>query len=316
MAKKSVVSPINALVAVDKPLHMSSHDVVANARRSLSIRRIGHAGTLDPAATGVMILGIGQATRLLGQITLDKKSYVAQISFGIQTTTDDAEGDVVLRAPVPDVLSSFDYAARFVSGLVGTSKQVPPVYSAISIDGVRAYRRARQGEKLELSPRPIEIFDAQLINISPAGAEHALTWTLALTVSKGTYIRALARDIGRNLGSAAHISALQRTASGSISLDVALSLDRLSVDTVKTHALNPLAVLNIPSFDVNEAQLIDVHVGRSLTDLSDCPVGRIGLTCAGQLHALAAYDGKHCVMETVFPQALDGCDEHRLREGR
>ena len=144
-------SGINCLIAVDKPLGLSSHDVVNRVRRILGERRVGHAGTLDPAASGVLVLGVGQAARLLGMLTLDDKRYDARIAFGAQTSTDDAEGEVIRTASVPERLGDQAVAQVVFSSLVGPCDQTPPAYSAISIDGKRAYDRAR-GERKSSFP--------------------------------------------------------------------------------------------------------------------------------------------------------------------
>ena len=140
-------SAVNALLAVNKPVGMSSHDVVNRVRRAVGERRVGHAGTLDPAASGVLVVGIGQATKLLGLLTLDRKSYRARIEFGSQTDTDDAEGEVIERAEVPAELSDPDIAAARLAGLVGEHDQVPPAYSVVSVGGKRAYAMAREGRR-------------------------------------------------------------------------------------------------------------------------------------------------------------------------
>ena len=145
MAKRSQ-SRINLLLGIDKPSGMTSHDVVARVRRALGERRVGHAGTLDPMATGVMVLGVGQATRLLGLITLDTKSYIAEITFGTETDTDDVEGRVVREASARPELFDSAFASKAVTDVIGVQEQVPPAYSAISVNGVRSYKRARSGE--------------------------------------------------------------------------------------------------------------------------------------------------------------------------
>ena len=177
-------SQLNMLLAVDKPVGCTSHDVVSQCRRALHERRVGHAGTLDPMASGVMVVGVGQATRLLGMLTLDTKSYVADISFGVETNTDDAEGE-----PIAADLRDPAYARERLCAMLGPQMQVPPAFSAISVNGVRAYKAAREGNAVELPPRPVEVYSADLIAVSGEG--DACVWTAAFSVSKGTYIRAL-----------------------------------------------------------------------------------------------------------------------------
>ena len=141
-------SQLNMLLAVDKPVGCTSHDVVSQCRRALHERRVGHAGTLDPMASGVMVVGVGQATRLLGMLTLDTKSYVADISFGVETNTDDAEGEAVRTVPVAPELHDLAYAREQLAAMLGPQMQVPPAFSAISVNGVRAYKSAREGLSL------------------------------------------------------------------------------------------------------------------------------------------------------------------------
>ncbi len=158
-------SQLNMLLAVDKPVGFPSHDVVSQCRRALHERRVGHAGTLDPMASGVMVVGVGQATRLLGMLTLDTKSYVADISFGAETNTDDAEGEAVRTVAVANELRDPAYAREHLAAMLGPQMQVPPAFSAISVNGVRAYKSAREGNAVDLPPRPVEVYAADLIAV-------------------------------------------------------------------------------------------------------------------------------------------------------
>ena len=173
-------SQLNMLLAVDKPVGCTSHDVVSQCRRALHERRVGHAGTLDPMASGVMVVGVGQATRLLGMLTLDTKSYVADVSFGVETNTDDAEGEAVRTVPIAADLRDPAYARERLCAMLGPQMQVPPAFSAISVNGVRAYKAAREGNAVELPPRPVEVYSADLIAVSGEG--DACVWTVALSV--------------------------------------------------------------------------------------------------------------------------------------
>lgn len=257
-------SGLSLLLAVDKPTGISSHDVVNRVRRALGERRVGHAGTLDPAASGVMVVGVGPAARLLGQLTLDDKRYVASIVFGTETSTDDEEGEVTLTAGVPVSLADTEVARAGVAALVGTYDQVPPAYSAISVDGKRAYARARAGQQVELPARTVSVYEAELLALSEGAP---LVWTCAFHVSKGTYIRSLARDLGRAMGSAAHLCGLRRTASGSVDTACCLTLDeleRLEVPALVERALNPVQALALPSHRLSEEELHEVKLGRRL----------------------------------------------------
>ena len=308
-------SDINLLLAVDKPVGISSHDAVARVRRCVGERRVGHAGTLDPLASGVLVIGVGQATRLLGRITLDRKGYLARIAFGSETNTDDAEGEVVRRIdPVPELLEPA-FAKRVLTGFIGAQQQVPPAFSAISVDGVRSYKRARAGEDVSLPARPIEVFSADLISVEPGEAGEGPVWTVAFEVSKGTYIRALARDIGRAACGAAHLCDLRRTSSGSIGLRACVGLDALDRETVRAWCLDPVATLGLPVFELDEAGLADVLLGRAVAQRSCVPRDRslavtdgvsVALTHAGELRAIAVSDGALFRMNDVFPQGIGG----------
>ena len=236
------------LLAVDKPVGCTSHDVVSQCRRALHERRVGHAGTLDPMASGVMVVGVGQATRLLGMLTLDTKSYVADISFGVETNTDDAEGEAVRTVPIAAELRDPSYARERLCTMLGPQMQVPPAFSAISVNGVRAYKAAREGNAVSLPPRPVEVYSADLIAVGGEG--DACVWTVAFSVSKGTYIRALARDLGRACDNAAHISALRRTASGVVSIGACHAVEELSAESAAGFALDPIAALGATRVDL------------------------------------------------------------------
>ncbi|MFR7669572.1 MAG: tRNA pseudouridine(55) synthase TruB [Collinsella sp.] len=192
--------------------------------------------------------GRGPATRLLGMLTLDTKSYVADISFGVETNTDDAEGEAVRTVPVAPELHDLTYAREQLAAMLGPQLQVPPAFSAISVNGVRAYKSAREGNAVELPPRPVEVYAADLIAVGGEG--DTCVWTVAFSVSKGTYIRALARDLGRACDSAAHISALRRTASGVVSIGACHAVEELSAETAAGFALDPIAALGATRVDL------------------------------------------------------------------
>ena len=202
----------SGLVVVDKPAGMTSHDVVARVRRLAGTRKVGHAGTLDPMATGVLVLGLNRATRLLGHLMLTEKAYDATIRLGVATTTDDAEGEVLATAPT----DGLDEASirGVLAGFVGEIDQVPTAVSAIKVDGVRAYQRVRDGEQVELEPRRVTIHELTVHDVS--GPDVRIT----VRCSSGTYIRAIARDAGAALGVGGHLTALRRTAVGEFGLDV------------------------------------------------------------------------------------------------
>jgi tRNA pseudouridine55 synthase len=208
------------LVVVDKPAGWTSHDVVGRLRRLAGTRRVGHAGTLDPMATGVLVVGIGRATRLLGHLALTEKEYLATVRLGATTTTDDAEGDVIATVDAGAV----DDAAlgRALEHFRGTIEQVPSTVSAIKVDGVRAYARVRAGEDVQLAPRTVTISDLRLLDRRGDDVD------VSVTCSSGTYVRALARDLGSELAVGGHLVALRRTRVGPYALSVARTLDQLA----------------------------------------------------------------------------------------
>jgi tRNA pseudouridine55 synthase len=207
----------DGLVVVDKPAGWTSHDVVGKTRRLARTRKVGHAGTLDPMATGVLLLGIGKATRLLGHLALTDKAYDATIRLGQTTVTDDAEGDVVATVDAGGVAD--DDIAREIAVLTGELLQVPSSVSAIKVDGVRSYARVRAGEEVALKARPVTVSSFEL------RARRGDELDVTVTCSSGTYIRALARDLGAALGVGGHLTALRRTRVGPFSLADAAPLE-------------------------------------------------------------------------------------------
>lgn len=235
-------SGLSMLIAIDKPLGCTSHDVVSQVRRIFGEKRVGHSGTLDPLATGVLPIAVGPATRLCNFLTSDRKEYVAVIEFGRSTTTDDSQGETVATSPVPDGIFDPFFATSFLNGLKGRSKQMPPVYSAIKVNGKKACDEARRGNVIELEARDIEVYRAELLGIDGADGFGAASWKVRFDVSKGTYIRSIARDIGIALGCPAHIAGLRRVNAGPISLDDCVSLETIA--EVKERAcLDPVRVL-------------------------------------------------------------------------
>jgi tRNA pseudouridine55 synthase len=211
-------------VIVDKPAGPTSHDVVGRLRRILGTRRIGHAGTLDPMATGVLVLGVGKGTKLLGYLALKDKAYTATIRLGEATDTDDAEGHS-LSTMDASTLDEADVRAA-MAGLTGTIEQVPSAVSAIKVDGQRAYRRARAGETVELTPRAVTVTKFTLDAVRRTANRTDLDVTVEC--STGTYVRALARDLGAALGVGGHLTALRRTRVGPFTLDAARTLDEIA----------------------------------------------------------------------------------------
>jgi tRNA pseudouridine55 synthase len=213
----------SGLVIVDKPAGLTSHDVVARIRRIAGTRKVGHAGTLDPMATGVLVVGVEKATKILGYLTLTEKEYQATIRLGQSTSTDDAEGEIVFTAPR---LVSDAELKTGIAALTGTIDQVPPQVSAIKVNGQRAYKLTRAGAAPELAARPVTVYSFTVDDVRPAGSYTDADVTIRC--SSGTYIRALARDLGASLGTGGHLTALRRTRVGPYSVTEASSLEFLS----------------------------------------------------------------------------------------
>ncbi|MBM6404687.1 tRNA pseudouridine(55) synthase TruB [Phycicoccus sp. CSK15P-2] len=221
-AERPAAAPTpDGLLVVDKPTGWTSHDVVARARRLCATRKVGHAGTLDPMATGVLVLGVGRATRLLTHLVGCDKDYTATVRLGQATLTDDAEGEVT-AAPGASGVDRAD-VERAVAALTGDIQQVPSAVSAIKVKGERAYHRVRSGEDVELPARPVTVsrFVVGDLRTGDADGTPVLDVDVEVTVSSGTYVRALARDLGTAVGSAGHLTALRRTRVGGFGPDTA-----------------------------------------------------------------------------------------------
>jgi tRNA pseudouridine55 synthase len=248
----------SGLIIVDKPGGWTSHDVVAKIRKLAGTRRVGHAGTLDPMATGVLVVGVEKATRLLGYLTLAEKEYTATIRLGQTTATDDAEGEPIDHVPVRNIDEA--ELLRAVSGLTGQIRQVPPGVSAIKVGGERSYRLARSGQVPQLEARTVTVSRFTVGRIRPAGDVADLD--VRVTCSSGTYIRALARDLGAELGVGGHLTALRRTRAGSYLASQARTLDELATDL----AVIPLAAAAAAAFPrrelTAEQALALAHGGR------------------------------------------------------
>lgn len=235
-------SGLSLIVGVDKPTGMSSHDVVNRVRRCFGEKRVGHAGTLDPLASGVLPILVGPATRLSDHMMGHDKSYRVTIEFGRGTTTDDSEGEVIRQASVDPSLCDEGFAREHLRTIVGCHNQLPPSYSAIKVNGKKACNEARAGNIIDLKPRPIEIYSAELVGMDIADAPDKVSWEVDLEVSKGTYIRSIARDMGFALDCPAHVSSLRRMSVGQLEVSDCVSLDTL--DEVESKAaMDPVRLL-------------------------------------------------------------------------
>jgi tRNA pseudouridine55 synthase len=269
------------LVIVDKPAGITSHDVVGRCRRIFGTRKVGHAGTLDPMATGVLVVGIERATKILGLLTTTDKSYVATIRLGQITATDDAEGDVVQTVPTDAVTDA--HVAAAVAALRGEIEQIPSAVSAVKIGGQRAYKLAREGRAVELAARTVRIdrFDVLAIRRDDGPVDV----DVEVNCSSGTYIRALARDIGIALGVGGHLTALRRTRVGRFGLDEAHTLDALADRPRLSYTLDEACLLAFPRRDLTVEEAESARHGRPLN-----PAGIDGVYAAtgpdGQVIAL------------------------------
>jgi tRNA pseudouridine55 synthase len=256
----------SGILLVDKPAEWTSHDVVARVRRLAQTRKVGHAGTLDPMATGVLVLGVGSATRLLTYVVGADKEYHATIRLGSSTTTDDAEGEELTRAPM-DALAAVTAGAiaEGIAALTGEIDQVPSSVSAIKVDGKRAYARVRGGEEVALAARTVTVGEFELISCDDHGATGGDGIDLAVRVvcSSGTYIRALARDLGSALGVGGHLTRLRRTRVGSFGIDRSEPLESLVVADRLVSAADAATEL-FGAIALTEQQSIDLGHGKRI----------------------------------------------------
>jgi tRNA pseudouridine55 synthase len=297
----------DGLLVVDKPAGWSSHDVVARCRRLAGTRRVGHAGTLDPMATGVLVLGIGRATRLLGYLALSSKCYAATVRLGQTTLTDDAEGEIIHRVDASRL--SDEAVAAAVSTYTGELQQVPSAVSAVKVRGRRAYARVRSGEYVELAPRTVRVTSFTVLAVRRS--QGLVDVDVRVECSTGTYVRALARDLGAELGVGGHLSALRRLRVGSYGIERAYALNDLesfeSAD-LPIIGLDEAARQNFASYVVDDEHVQAIRNGRVL-DLQLCrppeqPAGPVAvLAPGGRLLALYKQDGPVARPAAVFDPA-------------
>ncbi|WP_165252420.1 tRNA pseudouridine(55) synthase TruB [Adlercreutzia sp. ZJ304] len=251
---------LSLVIGVDKPKDLTSHDVVGRCRRIFNERRVGHAGTLDPMATGVLPILVGSATRLNRYMSGHDKRYEAVVAFGSATDTDDAKGKVIRQSAVPREVLDSGFAMSVLERFTGCIKQIPPIYSALKRNGKKACDEARRGNVVQLDPRDIEVYEARLLDILET--DGVVAWRLMFHVSKGTYIRSLARDIGNACGSAAHLQALRRTSAGLLQIDDCVTLETLERIGLGA-SIDPVQALGFPIVFVDEANEKRIRNGMS-----------------------------------------------------
>ncbi|OFO24898.1 MULTISPECIES: tRNA pseudouridine(55) synthase TruB [unclassified Corynebacterium] len=312
----------SGIVIVDKPQDWTSHDVVGKLRRIFRTKKVGHSGTLDPMATGVLVLGIGRGTRFLPHVHADTKSYQATIRLGAATLTDDAEGELLSESSAASVTDEMVRAE--IAKFTGTIMQKPAAVSAVKIDGVRAYERIRRGEKVDIPARPVTITRYEVLDIrhdsDPSRPGECIDIDVEVDCSAGTFIRALARDLGDALRVGGHLTALRRTAAGVFTIDEALTIDELTAKAEQFDTAHPeIAEMRRPvperaasllpmsldeaclrCFDtreITEQQAADLAQGKWLE-----PIGKPGVYAAvsptGKVPALLTESGKRA--KTVF----------------
>ncbi|TPG36969.1 tRNA pseudouridine(55) synthase TruB [Mycobacterium hodleri] len=265
---------------------MTSHDVVGRCRRIFGTRKVGHAGTLDPMATGVLVVGIERATKILGLLTMTEKSYAATIRLGQTTSTEDAEGEVLVTMST-DCVTDADIDGA-VAALRGDIEQIPSAVSAIKVDGQRAYKLAREGKTVHLAKRPVRI--ARFDVVAVRRTDVFVDVDVEVDCSSGTYIRALARDVGDALGVGGHLTALRRTRVGRYGLGESRTLEKLADAPQLSYSLDEACLLGFPRRDLTSEESESASNGRALT-----PCGIDGVYAAvapdGRVIALLADDG-------------------------
>jgi tRNA pseudouridine55 synthase len=291
--------PVSGLAILDKPAGWTSHQVVGRIRRLAGTRKVGHAGTLDPMATGVLIVGVEKATRLLGYLALSDKAYEATIRLGIGTITDDAEGEVTTTTGAADLDKAEIEAA--MAKLRGDILQVPAAVSAIKINGVRSYRRVRAGQPVELSERPVtirrfDVLDQREVEVAGVGCVDV---SVVVECTSGTYIRALARDLGANLGVGGHLTSLRRTRVGTFTLDEAQTLEKAE-RRLRIMPLDRVVRSSFPTLTVSRTQAGRIRNGQRLAGVS-LPEGATALVDeAGHFLALYRQEGPDAIAGAVF----------------
>lgn len=284
----------NGILVIDKPAGMTSHDVVARVRKVFQTKKVGHAGTLDPDATGLLVLGLGHATRLLSFAQDGPKRYLATAVFGATTTTQDASGDVVETKPVDIDRTKVEASAR---AFVGDIQQIPPMVSAIKVGGERLYKMARRGEEIERQPRSVTIYNLEVTAFSQDPPEALFD----VTCSPGTYIRTLVHDVGQSLGCGAHLKTLRRVEASGFTEE-----DASSLETVSLQDLRPAAEIlhSLPTLEIDAEARSLVRDGRPLPASSSTGIAEgslVALLAEGELTAIYKRRDSRLIAEKVIP---------------
>jgi tRNA pseudouridine55 synthase len=285
----------SGFLLIDKPSGLTSHDVVAQVRKALGTKKVGHAGTLDPMATGLLVLGFNQGTKLLTFAVGKDKTYFATIRLGSSTITDDAEGEVIYVSE-KDQLAGLPKAKieAEISKLTGQISQVPSSVSAIKVSGVRAYDLVRSGEQVELKPRSVTVAKFELLDI--AEAETHIDLAVRVDCSSGTYIRALARDLGSALGVGGHLTSLRRTRVGDFEVNQGYSLAELQEGKANSIALNQACLSLMPIREIDSEQKVMIRQGKQIPGQI---AGEVGAVHEGQLVAILTQAKKDSLRSLV-----------------
>lgn len=294
----------SGLVLIDKPQGWTSHDVVAKLRKIAGTRRVGHAGTLDPMATGLLLIGINSATKLLTFLVGEDKTYFATIRLGASTITDDKESDVLVRGDQQKIKQlSLPAIESAISQFRGEIMQVPSSVSAIKVDGERAYAKVRSGDEVKLAERPVEVTTFEItheIGIVQEGENLYFDIEVQVDCSSGTYIRALARDLGQSLGVGGHLTALRRSRIGKYTIDQAQQLDGLSSETLSVLDISLAARQQFETKALSEQDVIDLRHGKRLKANGEGPLPFAGMDAEGNLVAMLIVSGKNVKSLVVF----------------
>ena len=288
MCNKSLLGFLN----IDKPKGMTSHDVVSKVRRILNIKQVGHSGTLDPFATGVLPIAIGKATKLIEYLD-DDKEYLATIKFGANTTTYDLEGEITQTFDVK--VSEID-VINALTNFEGEISQIPPVYSAIKVNGKKLYDYARAGDAVEIKPRQVIIHNIELVEFN----ENEQVAKILVACSKGTYIRSIAYDLGKILNCGGYLIDLRRTRAGNFSVDKSINIENLKPDEIDKFLINPVEIMDVPTRELTIAEIQRVQHGMSINNDGYKNSDIVFLVYSGKIYAVGMVSNEKILVKKLF----------------
>lgn len=308
MSQRSALSVLSrsGVVLVDKPSGPTSHDMVAKLRRIMGTRRVGHSGTLDPLATGLLVVGVERGTKFLAHVVAHDKRYEATVRLGAATHSDDAQGDVLSTASPQDLQALTEQQVREAfAAQRGDIMQRPTSVSSIKIDGKRAHELVREGHDVVLPERPVTIFSLEVLDVAVDDATSCIDVRISVHCSSGTYIRAIARDVGEALGVGGHLTQLRRTSVGPFDVTEARTLEQLEENATLTLNLDEAMVRCFETREISESEGVDLSLGKWLTPVGNKGV-RAAVTPSGQAIALIEEKGKRA--SSVFVARPAGMD--------